>query len=94
MGGGGGGSCGEMEAGACLPAGSPHWNICLWGCSRCGGEDEATLQVQLSCQVVAGRIPRSQLSFQIFVKCFAFLFFIAHTFSANKTAPPKKQRYV
>lgn len=70
----GGGSCGAMEAGACLPAGSLHWNICLWGCSRCGGEDEATLRVQLSCQVVAGRIPRSQLSFQIFVKCFAFLY--------------------
>lgn len=24
-----GGSYGEMEAGACLPAGCPHWNICL-----------------------------------------------------------------
>lgn len=57
-----GGSCGEMEDGACLPAGSPRWNICLWGWSRCGGKDEAVLGVLPSCQAVVGRIPRSQLS--------------------------------
>lgn len=33
----GGGAYGETEEGAC-PAGCPHWNICLRGWNRCGGE--------------------------------------------------------
>lgn len=43
-------------------------------------------------RLLRGEFPEASSAFRYLSS--ALLFFITHTFSANKTAPPKKQRYV
>lgn len=61
---------------ACWPSSLEHLPLRLEQMRRRGGGGKATPGVRVSCQVVAGRFPRSQLNrcgFQILVKSSDFL---------------------
>lgn len=93
--GGGGVMWEEMEDGACLPAcwlaSLEHLPLRLQQMRRRGRGHAGSPAFLPGSRRENSQKPAQRCGFQILVQSFAF-FFIAQTFSTNKTAPPQKTK--